>query len=157
VDSLIVFVAEYFLYLSVLIVVGYWLTRPTSTKIELALRLLIGGVLALAMARIGGHLYYNPRPFVVDHVTPLFAHAADNGFPSDHALLTSFLGLTMWRYSRAWSVVLLVNAVLVSAARVAAHVHHPLDIVGSFVFSALAVAITSWIAKDGRLTRRWRR
>ncbi|MBW4029757.1 MAG: phosphatase PAP2 family protein [Acidobacteria bacterium] len=156
-DSLIVFVALYFLYLSVLLVVLYWLRSTRTTKIEMGFRLVVGGLLALALARIGGHLYYNPRPFVTDHVKPLFAHAADNGFPSDHALLASFLGFTLLRYSRNLGGILLVNAVLIGAARVAAHVHHPLDILGSFVFSAIAVVATSWLATNDRVANIWRR
>ncbi len=138
-DSTIVFVAKYFLYISVVVTAWFWWRSQRSTKVELLGRLVVGGVIALALARLGGYLYYDPRPFVTEHVRPLFAHAADNGFPSDHALLTSFLGFTLLLYSRKVGAVLLVIAVLVGAARVAAHVHSPIDIIGSFVFSAIAV------------------
>lgn len=36
---------------------------------------------------------------------------------------------------------LLLIALLVGIARVAAHIHHPIDIVGSFVIAALSVAL----------------
>ena len=156
-NSLIVFVAKYFLYLSVLLVALYWLRSTTSTKIEIGFRLVVGGLIALALAKVGAQLYYSTRPFVSDHVTPLFAHAPDNGFPSDHALLASFLGFTVLGYSRRAGVILLINAVLIGAARVGAHVHHPLDILGSFVFSALAVLVTAMIARNERVARLWRR
>ena len=156
-NSLIVFVAKYFLYLSVLLVALYWLRSTTSTKIEMGFRLVVGGLIALALAKVGAQLYYSTRPFVSDHVTPLFAHAPDNGFPSDHALLASFLGFTVLVYSRRAGVILLINAVLIGAARVGAHVHHPLDILGSFVFSALAVLVTAMIARNERVARLWRR
>jgi undecaprenyl-diphosphatase len=145
VDSLIVFVAKYFLYISIIIVGVYWLRASTNDKFSLAWKLIGGGVLALAMARVGGHFYYDTRPFVAHHIKPLFAHAADNGFPSDHALLTSFLGFSMIPYSRRVATALLINAVLVGWARVAAHVHSPIDIIGSFVFAGVSAAIIVWI------------
>ena len=156
-NSVIVFVAKYFLFLSVLLVALYWLKSTTSGKIELGFRLVVGGLIALGLARVGAQLYYSTRPFVTSHVAPLFAHAPDNGFPSDHALLASFLGFALLRYSRTLGIILLANAVLIGAARVAAHVHHPFDILGSFVFSALAVVATTWIAKNERVANLWRR
>jgi undecaprenyl-diphosphatase len=145
VDSLIVFIAKYFLYLSVAIVGVYWLRASTNDKFSLAWKLVAGGILALAMARVSAHFYYDTRPFVAHHIKPLFAHAADNGFPSDHALLTSFLGFSLLAYSRRIAAALLVIAVLVGWARVAAHVHSPIDIIGSFVFAAASAAIIVWI------------
>ncbi|MHB1209806.1 MAG: phosphatase PAP2 family protein [Acidimicrobiales bacterium] len=144
-DSLIVFVAKYFLYISIVIVGVYWLRASTNDKFSLAWKLVGGGILALAMARVGAHFYYDTRPFVAHHIKPLFPHAADNGFPSDHALLASFLGFSMIAYSRRVATALLANAVLVGWARVAAHVHSPIDIIGSFVFAGVSVALIVWI------------
>jgi len=43
--------------------------------------------------------------------------------------------------------VLLMIAVAVSAARVAAHVHHPIDVLGSFVFSGVAAIIAARLSR----------
>jgi len=153
VDSLIVFVAQYFLYLALLVTAGFWLSSPTPVKVELVVRLLIGGVLALALATVASRWYYDPRPFVTDHVTPLFAHAPDNGFPSDHALAASLLGFTLAAYSRRVGAVLLVIALAVGAARVAAHVHHPIDIAGSFLISAVAAVVAARLSRLGPLAK----
>jgi undecaprenyl-diphosphatase len=85
---------------------------------------------------------------VTHHLVPLIPHAPDNGFPSDHALLTAFLGFTILIYSRALGAVLLVIALLVGAARVAAHIHNPQDIVASFVIAAFSVALTEFIFRQ---------
>ena len=151
-NSVVVFVAQYFFLLSILIAAVYWLRLRTNTKVELAARAIVGGALALILSHLAGSLYYDPRPFVVEHVTPLIPHAADNGFPSDHALLTSFIAFVILAYSRKWGSLLLVVAVLVGAARVAARVHHPLDIVGSFVISAVAAGAVSLFITTDRLT-----
>ncbi len=156
-DSTIVFVAKYFLFVSLGVTVWFWWRCDRATRIELLVRLVVGGLLALALATVAGHLYYDTRPFVTEHVKPLFAHAADNGFPSDHALLTSFLGFSVLLYSKKVGAVLLAIAVAVGAARVAAHVHAPVDIVGSFVFSAVAALVVQRLTTLKRPRTWWER
>jgi undecaprenyl-diphosphatase len=147
VNSITVFVAKYFLLLSAAIVVVYWLRSSRPMKIKLGWQLVVGGVIALALSAIASHLYYDTRPFVSQHLVPLIAHAPDNGFPSDHALFTSFVGFSVLVYSRRVGALLLLIALLVGAARVAAHIHNPIDIAGSFVIAAIAVALTQLIAR----------
>lgn len=146
-DSIIRFVGRYFFLISVVVVALYWLRAKVSVKISLAWHLVAGGVLALVLDIVAGHLYYDPRPFVTQHLVPLIAHAADNGFPSDHALLTAFLAFTMLLYSRRTAIFLIIIALLVSWARVAAHLHNPRDVVGSFVIAAVAVVVVEVISK----------
>jgi undecaprenyl-diphosphatase len=152
--SLITFVGRYFIFLSILIAVVFWLRLAPREKIALGWRVVVGGLLAQGLAQIASRLYYDTRPFVSEHVVPLIAHAPDNGFPSDHALLASFLGFVVLLYSRTTGLMLLVVALLVGWARVAAHIHHPIDIIGSFAIAALAVAI---IQVGAHATRLWRR
>lgn len=153
-DSIIIFVAKYFLFLSAAIVTLYWLRSSRQVEIRLGWQLVVGGVIALALSAIASRLYYDTRPFVHEHIVPLIAHAPDNGFPSDHALFTSFLGFSVLVYSRRVGALLLLIALLVGAARVAVHIHHPIDIVGSFVIAAIAVALTQLISRwwDARNT-----
>lgn len=40
---------------------------------------------AYVVGRVASWLIDSPRPFVSHDLTPLFAHTADNGFPSEHA------------------------------------------------------------------------
>jgi undecaprenyl-diphosphatase len=147
VNSLIIFVGKYFFIISSVVVALYWLRAKMSVKTSLAWQLVAGGILAGVLALIAGHLYYDPRPFVTHHLTPLIPHAADNGFPSDHALLTSFLAFTMLLYSKRVGIFLLIIAILVSWARVAAHIHNPRDVIASFIISAIAVAIVHLVTK----------
>jgi undecaprenyl-diphosphatase len=150
---LIAFVGRYFIIVSALVAVVFWLRLGRKDKIALGWRVIVGGVLAEGLAQIAGHLYYDTRPFVTEHVVPLIAHAPDNGFPSDHALLASFLGFVVLAYSRGVGLVLLLLAVLIGWARVAAHIHHPIDVVGSFVLAAVSVAIVQVGARE---IQRWR-
>ena len=146
-DSIIRFVGRYFFIVSVVVVAYYWLRAKMSIKISLGWHLVAGGILAVVLAKIAGRLYYDPRPFVTHHLVPLIAHSADNGFPSDHALLCSFLAFTMILYSRRAAIFLIIVALIVSWARVAAHLHNPRDIVGSFVIAAIAVIAVEVVSK----------
>jgi undecaprenyl-diphosphatase len=146
VNPVIEFVAKYFIFLSIVIVAIFWLRVDMSRKFKLAWQLILGGAVAELLAVVAGHVYYDTRPFVIEHIKPLISHAADNGFPSDHALLASFLGFTMLFYSRRLGLLLLLIALLIGAARVAAHIHHPIDIVGSFVIAAIAVIVVRVLA-----------
>jgi undecaprenyl-diphosphatase len=148
---LIRFVGDYFFLLSLAIVAVYWLLAHRHEKVTLVWQLLAGGALALLFSTVASSLYYDTRPFVTERVVPLIAHSADNGFPSDHTLLTAFLGFTIYIHSRVVGGILLLIALLVGVARVAAHIHHPIDIVGSFVIAALSVALIQLA------TRGWKR
>jgi undecaprenyl-diphosphatase len=87
------------------------------------------------------------------HLHPLFAHAADNGFPSDHTALASGVSLLVTRYRRWIGLALVVLSVGIGASRVAAHVHHPQDVVAGLAIGALAalVGLLSW--RGGARTR----
>lgn len=96
------------------------------------------GVLIIVAAAI----HTDPRPFVVDHTLhPLFAHGADNGFPSDHSAAAGVLTVFAWRLRALAGVILTGCAGLVAAARVAAHVHHVQDVVAGLLLGALAAVI----------------
>ncbi|HVB42541.1 MAG TPA: phosphatase PAP2 family protein [Streptosporangiaceae bacterium] len=146
VDSVIVFVAKYFIVLSVAAAAFVWIRQSVYRKWTLATAAISGGVVALALIRGSAALYNDPRPFVVQHIHPLFAHAADNGFPSDHSTLAMFIAVCVLVYSRPWGIALIVNAFLVGTARVLAHVHHPLDIGAGFVLGGLTAALACWAA-----------
>src|SRR5205085_7935625 len=103
-------------------------------------------------AKVLGHVYYDPRPFVQEHFTPLIPHDADNGFPSDHTLITAGVAAVIYFFNRPWGFALLGLALLVGAARVAAGVHHPVDIVGSIVI-AVVVSFSTWFFMSRRMMR----
>ncbi len=140
-DAVIVAVAQYFFLISVAITAAVWIAQSSSGKWALAVNGMIGGLAGLGLISLAGALYYDPRPFVVEHIHPLFRHIADNGFPSDHAALTMFLAVCVWLFSRRWGLVLAINALLVGTARVLAHVHSPLDILAGYLIGAIAAAL----------------
>lgn len=138
----VIIIAKYFIVLAVLIAFAVWLRVSTPQKKRFIVLAVLGGIFSLALAKLGSKLYSDPRPFVAGHFTPYFSHAPDNGFPSDHTLLTSFLAFTTWRFSRLSGTAVLALAVLIGASRVIAGVHHWLDIAGSIVIAFIGV----WLA-----------
>lgn len=136
--SIILFGAQY-LYIASTVIFGiYFLLLPNVKKINFALFSGVDLVITYLVGLLVGNLFYNPRPFVSEHITPLFSHAPDNGFPSDHVLLTGALASIIFCYNRKLGIALYVIAILVGASRVLSGVHHWLDI-----FGALAVGIVS--------------
>src|SRR4051812_21277386 len=150
--SVIKFVAQYFIVLSLAAALAVLIrARQKDQRIDFCLLLAGAGLLSLALAKLGSQLVHDPRPFAVGHFTPLIAHTSDNGFPSDHTLLSSLIGWTCLVYSRKIGSAALVVAALIGVARMAAGVHHLEDIVGSFVISGLSVLAVC------KLIRLWRR
>jgi undecaprenyl-diphosphatase len=147
VHSVIRVVGEYFYLVSIALAILYWLRCPRSSKAPLGATLVLGGAIAFALDVVGGKVFYDTRPFVTEHVTPIIPHAADNGFPSDHAMLTFFLAFAIYAYSRRLAAVLFVNAVLVSWARVAAHIHSLLDIAGGLVFGLVGALVAHYVVR----------
>lgn len=114
-----------------------WLRVSKTEKKEFIVATLFAGTIALLLSRIASHVYFDPRPFVSEHVKPLITHAADNGFPSDHALLTMTLTAVTYFFSKKIASVMLILTVLVGIARVLAKVHSPLDILGGWIIGII--------------------
>lgn len=135
-DTLIEFGAKY-LILVPIVAIFYVLyeLKDNKHRRQFLTLLIIGGVLSLLAAQVAEMLYDNPRPFIKDGIIPLFYATGENGFPSDHTLLASFLAFTVWQYRRNLGLALLIIAVLVGWARVAASVHHMVDVIASILIT----------------------
>lgn len=141
-DGLIIFAAKYLIILPLLIVayVGYEIKGKKLRK-QFIITLLITGAVSLLVAKLLKSVVDNPRPFITDGITPLFYASGDNGFPSDHTLLSAFLAFSVWQYRKNLGLAILALAVLIGWTRVAAGVHHGVDIIASLVITA-AVCFT---------------
>lgn len=139
-DSLIVFGAKY-LFVAVILIVAYvWLRQSRRRKLEMVAVVVLAGILAFIASRIAGKIYYDPRPFFTHHVKPLVPYSGDNGFPSDHSLLTMTLAAATYFYHKKWGLLAGAIAVLVGVSRILAHVHSPIDVLGAWVISLAAAA-----------------
>jgi membrane-associated phospholipid phosphatase len=150
VDSVIVFVAQYLLFIMAAGFAVYWLAAENwpDGKVRLGATAVAGLALTLAFIYIGGKLHADPRPFVQNpSLKPMFPHPKDNGFPSDHSAAAGLIAaLVLWR-SRAWGVLFAVAALLVAAARVLSHVHHVQDVVAGLAFGVIAFVIAWYLVR----------
>jgi undecaprenyl-diphosphatase len=104
----------------------------------------VSAALALAIGQVLSALVHRPRPFVADPpAVHLFArHAADAGFPSDHATASFAIAVAILLRSRRWGYVALAMALVLSAGRVAMGFHYPTDVLaGAALGSAVAIAL----------------
>jgi len=115
------------------------------------LRTLVLSAVALPIifvsSRIASYFFENPRPFFEHDFVPLVAHAADNGFPSDHALLVFALASVTFTFNRPVGIGLFILSTLVGVGRVLVGVHHTIDIFGSVIITVSIVCISQIVIK----------
>lgn len=143
--TLIIFGAKYLFIIVALIFCAVWLQASRFHKKQMAAAIILAGVIAGIIDKISGKLYYDPRPFVTHHVTPLVSHAADNGFPSEHTLFTFAVATVLYFYRPRLSYLVFALAALVGISRVAAHVHSPIDIFGGMVIGVISGCAAQWL------------
>ena len=151
-SSLAVFAASKLLYvLIVLLVVLAFMHREIITW-SLTARVVHSLAVAGLLTLLTNHLIQDPRPFVVEHYTPL-AHATnDNGFPSDHTLIAALVaGWAFW-FDRRWAALFVVGLLAVMFGRLAIGAHHTLDVLASVVYASLGLLAASF----WRLPETWR-
>lgn len=142
-NDLIVDVAQYAIVLVGLLGLLVWIRLPARRRLPCAVDAIVGLVAALILVKVASAVWTDPRPFVVNPGgPPLFAHPADNGFPSDHTTVSAAVSVVVLRYSRRIGVIMLLLAVAIGWARVAAHVHHWPDIIGGLVLGVVAAGLT---------------
>jgi len=143
-NSLIVAVAQYLLFLILAAAAVIWLFLPRPDKVGLAIQAVVSLAIAVVLVKLAGAVHADPRPFVVDpSIKPLFDHPADNGFPSDHTALAATVALLVMTYRKGLGAVLLAASIILGAARMAAQVHHGQDIVAGLLIAVLAVGIAA--------------
>jgi undecaprenyl-diphosphatase len=104
----------------------------------------ISAAVALAIAQVLSGIVDRPRPFVADPGVHLFAHhAADPGFPSDHATAAFAIAVALLLRKRAWGAIVLVLAAILALGRVAMGTHYPSDVLAGAALGSLT-AIALW-------------
>lgn len=100
---------------------------------------------ALAVGKVISELVDRARPFVVDSggVHLFSGHAADPGFPSDHATASFAIATAIFLRHRHWGIVALAAATVLSVGRVALGVHYPSDVLAGAALGA-AAALAFW-------------
>ena len=146
-NNLIILGANYLHYVSIFIAILFLVVSKELQKKRVLILAIFALSIAFVTARIAGFLFYNPRPFVMGKIQPLIPHAANNGFPSDHVLLTMTIATTIFVYNRKLGIFLSIIALFVGVSRVLARVHNQVDIFGAVIIAIASVWISWCILK----------
>lgn len=119
--------------------------RPTTRRHMRRAIIVAGlaGTLAVLVSGLLEMVVYRPRPFIAlppGQVTLLVRHPPSSSFPSDHAAGSAAFAVGMWRQAPASSSsrwLFAGVALLVGISRLAAGVHWPSDVAGSFLLGGL--------------------
>jgi undecaprenyl-diphosphatase len=144
-DLVIIFLAKYLSLISLMVylVFGFALWRTNIQKFKYFLIFsLFSFLLTYFVGKILGFVISDPRPFVVEHSSPLVDHVADNGFPSAHTLITVVIASIVFAYNKKLGILLFVIALIVGITRLLASIIHPVDIVGA---TLIGISITTFI------------
>ncbi len=142
-NNLVIFFAKYLYFFQIVLAAIYFFLQSRNKQKSIIILSAIFLPLAYIVAQVIAAFYFDPRPFVVSNFTPLITHAPDNGFPSDHMLLTSAIASILFVSNKKIGVIAWIIAIIVGVSRVYAGIHHPTDIVGS----AVIVIASMWVAK----------
>ncbi|MDA1337678.1 MAG: phosphatase PAP2 family protein [bacterium] len=146
-NSIVVFLGEYFAYILIAgVLVFWWQSRKTHPKFlweAIAAAVLSRGIVTEAIR----FLWERPRPFVENNITPLIEHSASASFPSGHAAFFFALGTVLYFYNKKAGVLFLLGAAVLSAARVFAFLHWPSDIVGGAIIGIASAILVAQLPK----------
>jgi undecaprenyl-diphosphatase len=143
-NAFIIFGAKYLIWIVVIAALVYIAKQEKEKRWKIMISAIFILPISYVVAKILAHFYYDPRPFVVNHFMPLIAHAPDNGFPSDHTLFGAAIASVIFLFNKKMGIVLFILTLLIGLSRILAGVHHPVDILGSFVI-AIVVAGSTYI------------
>ena len=130
-----IFIANDLLYCMILLFAWFWLRGNYDTKKQI-LKAFIFTSIAILISQCISHVYYHPRPFVMEVGRTLIYHAPNGSFPSDHMLIFSSITFSyLFSAQRKLGAFLLIMAWLVAWSRVYLGVHFPLDMLGAFLLA----------------------
>ncbi len=110
-----------------------------------AVAAVLSAALALALGQAISDVVDRVRPFVAEpHQVHLFAaHAADAGFPSDHATASFAIAIAIFLRKRRWGAFAILAAAILSVGRVAVGYHFPSDVLAGAALGS-AAALLLW-------------
>jgi len=127
----------------IILIAGYALLFlvPKGHRFAAYSRILMAGITAYLLAKLLAAVYQpaTERPFEILGVKPGALYLPNAGFPSDHALFTTFLTLAVWFETRRKGIAttMAILTIAVCVGRVLALVHTPLDVIGGVVVASV--------------------
>ena len=144
-DSTMIFLAEYSIYILALGVLVMLTRKPPVTirNREMAIVALGSAIVARAgVTEIVRWLYYHPRPYwALENVNLLLGQNLNGSFPSGHTMFAFALATGVYLYDKRAGKWFYALAVVMGIARVFVGAHWPYDILGGIVLGVLTTLI----------------
>ena len=145
-NPVFIFIAEYFLYLLIIVLI-YYLFKDNGKHRIMVLAAVVSCLIAVILGKITGQFHYNVQPFAtLDNVNLLIEKEVNNSFPSDHTILSFTICMTLFLFDKRKFYFLFIG-LLVAVSRIWVGVHYPFDVLTSIVLSIVAALIVSTIFK----------
>ena len=143
VNITIMFVASILIWLMFFGLIVLWVIDGKIKK-ETVLHAVFSCFLAWSISELIKYIFPTLRPFQLTGGLPLtLTTPGDGAFPSTHTAVGFALAVTILKHDRKVGVLYLVMAGLVGVARILAHVHYPIDIIGGALLGTVISRLTS--------------
>jgi undecaprenyl-diphosphatase len=153
IGSLAIFCAAYLVFILAAAWLAVVVVECKAITLAAIVRIVLMVVISFALAKVLNHVISDPRPYIVEHTTPLAPVSGDNGFPSDHTLMAATLAASLWWFARRYIPYFVVGALLVAAGRLGIEAHHTLDVVGSMGIVLVVTLLVSALPLPATLQR----
>ncbi|MGG0301591.1 undecaprenyl-diphosphatase [Bacillus albus] len=144
-NSTMIFLAEYMVYILALIILAYWFTGSRKSRMMI-IQAMVAFVIAEAIGKIAGKFHLNYQPFaVLPDVNKLVDHTVDNSFPSDHTILFFSICFSFWLVRKKTGWLWLILAFCVAISRIWVGVHYPFDIAIGALIGCVSALFSYWV------------
>lgn len=140
-NPVFVFIAEYVLYLVIIMTVIFLFSKKKRNKL-MSICTLLSIILAEIIGKLVGYLHLNNQPFAeLSNVNQLIEKAVDNSFPSDHTIIVFACCVSFWMFQKGWNFLWVILAILVGISRMGVGVHYPADVIAGAMISIISVLV----------------
>ncbi|PFS59494.1 undecaprenyl-diphosphatase [Bacillus cereus] len=146
-NSTMVFLAEYMVYILALIILAYWFTGSRKSRM-MVMQAMVAFVIAEVIGKIAGEFHLNYQPFaVLPDVNKLVDHTVDNSFPSDHTILFFSICFSFWLVRKKTGWLWLILAFSVAISRIWVGVHYPFDVAIGALIGYVSAFFSYWLVQ----------
>ncbi|MFJ8218607.1 undecaprenyl-diphosphatase [Bacillus cereus] len=144
-NSTMVCLAEYMVYILALIIVAYWFTGSRKSR-TMVIQAMVAFVIAEVIGKIAGKFHLNYQPFaVLPDVNKLVDHTVDNSFPSNHTILFFSICFSFWLVRKKTGWLWLILAFCVAVSRILVGVHYPFDVAVGALIGCISAVFSYWL------------
>ncbi|PGO20606.1 undecaprenyl-diphosphatase [Bacillus cereus] len=144
-NSAMVFLAEYMVYILGLVIITYWFTGSRKSRM-MVIQAMVTFVIAEVIGKIAGKFHSNYQPFaVLPDVNKFVDHTIDNSFPSDHTILFFSICFSFWLVRKKTGCLWLILAFCVAISRIWVGVHYPFDVAIGALIGCISALLSYWL------------